>query len=323
MENPLVTVITVTYNSGKYVRDAIESVLHQNYENIEYIIGDDHSSDDTWEIISSYRDPRIKAYRNPSNLREYPNRNKALEMATGKYVIFIDGDDMVYPHGLRYMVTMLEAFPSSGLLVVGYDKNAFIYPLEFGPEQIYKLQYSGKGFLSASMVGNLFRTQALKDAGGFPTGLVCGDYYVRLKICQRHHCLVIGGNPVWARATPGQASSQVATTKGYLEVVRIDQEFIGASDSPLSEPDKTLATRNVSYPAARKIARSLVTLHWKEARYMMKTLGWTWTDLKTYLSAMPDNSYMSEYNSTHLLRMDLSKNPFSTNYKRISNGSSE
>ena len=52
--NPLVTVVTVTYNSSKYVRDAIEGVLAQSYANIEYIIADDCSTDDTWKIINEY-----------------------------------------------------------------------------------------------------------------------------------------------------------------------------------------------------------------------------------------------------------------------------
>src|SRR5438105_4541179 len=101
-EWPLVTVITVTYNSAAYVRDAIESVLAQTYDNIEYIIGDDYSTDNTWQIIREYKDERIRAYRNEKNLGEYPNRNKAISLATGKYLIFIDGDDILYPHGIAY-----------------------------------------------------------------------------------------------------------------------------------------------------------------------------------------------------------------------------
>ena len=60
---PLVSVVTVTYNSALYVRDALESVLAQTYTDLEYIICDDCSTDDTWKIISEYPDTRIKAYQ--------------------------------------------------------------------------------------------------------------------------------------------------------------------------------------------------------------------------------------------------------------------
>lgn len=69
-EQPLVTVITVAYNSSAYLRVAIESVLAQSYANIEYIICDDYSTDDTWDIICEYTDARIRAYRNEKNLTD-------------------------------------------------------------------------------------------------------------------------------------------------------------------------------------------------------------------------------------------------------------
>lgn len=312
---PLVTVITVTYNSAKYVRDAIESVLYQNYSNIEYIIGDDCSTDDTWDIIGEYQDERIKAYRNPSNMREYPNRNKALSMASGKYVLFIDGDDMVLAHGLTYMVTMLEAFPDAAMAIVGYDCNHFIYPLEFTPAEIYKFQFFGRGFLSFSMVGNLFRTSALKEQGGFPTNVISGDYYMRLKICLRHKCLIIGGNPVWGRATPGQASSNVGTPKGYTELLLMNRDIIQDPLCPLNEGDRKQALANIFRPAARRIVKDLLKLQWGRCMSLIRTLGWSWADVKKYFGAAQDHSYMSEYNSTNLLKMDLARNPYSANYK--------
>ena len=115
---PLVTIITVTYNSSKYVRDAIEGVLAQTYTNIEYIIGDDCSTDDTWSIIREYKDPRIKAYRNETNLGEYPNRNKAILMSTGEYLLFIDGDDYIYPHGLSYYVDLITKYPQAAIMTL-------------------------------------------------------------------------------------------------------------------------------------------------------------------------------------------------------------
>src|SRR5258706_6333730 len=100
---PLVTVAMVTYNSARYLTEAIESVLAQEFEDFELLICDDCSRDDTWQIASRYDDPRIRAVRNEFNMGEYQNRNQALRLARGKYVMFLDGDDFLYPHGLGFM----------------------------------------------------------------------------------------------------------------------------------------------------------------------------------------------------------------------------
>ena len=97
MPQPLFTVATITYNSSRWVRQAIESVLASSYTDFEYIISDDCSTDDTWDIIQEYKDGRIKAWRNQTNIGEYPNRNIVLRQAKGKYFLFIDGDDLTYP----------------------------------------------------------------------------------------------------------------------------------------------------------------------------------------------------------------------------------
>ena len=117
MNRPLISVLMVAYNSSKFIREAIESVLRQTYSNFELVIVDDHSSDNTWEIITSYNDARIRKYRNDSNLGEYPNRYKAISLAVGEYLIFIDGDDVVYPHGLQFMMHYAQEFQDCAMII--------------------------------------------------------------------------------------------------------------------------------------------------------------------------------------------------------------
>ncbi len=83
-EHVMFTVITVCYNSEKYLSDTITSVLAQSYRQFEYLILDDDSTDSSWDIIQKFADPRIKAIRNETNLGEYKNRNKAIELSTGE-----------------------------------------------------------------------------------------------------------------------------------------------------------------------------------------------------------------------------------------------
>lgn len=86
-KTPKVSVILTSYNHGKYLGEAIESTLNQTFQDFELIIRDDASSDDSWHIISEYRDIRIKAFRNKVNRGPVFGVNKAIsEIATGEYI---------------------------------------------------------------------------------------------------------------------------------------------------------------------------------------------------------------------------------------------
>jgi glycosyltransferase involved in cell wall biosynthesis len=93
-----------------YIAEAIDSVINSNYQNWELIIVDDCSKDRTVEIARKYekQDDRIKVYVNKTNLGDYPNRNRAASYAKGKYLKYVDADDLIYPHGLEVMVRALE-----------------------------------------------------------------------------------------------------------------------------------------------------------------------------------------------------------------------
>lgn len=91
---PKVTVMIPTYNQAGFVRDAIESALAQTYHNLEVIVGDDASTDETFHIASGIVDHRLKCVRNPVNLGRTANyRNLLYKHATGDFVVNLDGDD--------------------------------------------------------------------------------------------------------------------------------------------------------------------------------------------------------------------------------------
>ena len=114
---PKVSVLTTVYNREKYITECIESVLASSFQDWEMIIVDDQSVDRSVEIAQSYaqQDERIKVYVNEVNLGDYPNRNKAASLATGKYLKYLDADDLIYPHGLEIMVKTMECYPQCTL----------------------------------------------------------------------------------------------------------------------------------------------------------------------------------------------------------------
>ena len=109
MENfGLVSIVMPSYNSEKYIKASIESVIAQSYKNWELLIVDDCSSDKTIEIIKSFKDDRIKLFRNETNSGAALSRNWALREARGKWIAFLDSDDLWLPlkleEQLRFMI---------------------------------------------------------------------------------------------------------------------------------------------------------------------------------------------------------------------------
>lgn len=224
--DPLVSVVTVTYNSGNFVRDAIDSVLAQSYRNFEFIIGDDCSKDDTWEIISGYSDSRIIRYRNNENMGEYPNRNKAIGMASGKYLIFVDGDDVLLTYGLEFYVRNAEKFPEAGMVIQREYTNNVIYPALFSPRQILENHYFGKfDLLTSSFSSNFFRLDILKEMGMLSTRYRGGDNHIRVKIAAHYPVLFVQGYVSWPRETPGSASSKLTPALLLIETYTYTAEF--------------------------------------------------------------------------------------------------
>jgi glycosyltransferase involved in cell wall biosynthesis len=218
MDLPLVTIITVTYNSSKFVRTAIEGVLCQTYTNIEYILADDCSTDNTWDIIQQYKDPRIIAYRNETNLKEYPNRNKALSLAKGEYLIFIDGDDVIYPSAIEYFLNYAKKFPMAALLIQKNYYNHILFPVLLSPKETFQNIYFGKrNLIVSSFTSNFFKTNSLKGIGGLSTKYISGDDEVRLRIGLQYPVLLIQGWVSWPRETPNSASSKIDTIKANME----------------------------------------------------------------------------------------------------------
>jgi glycosyltransferase involved in cell wall biosynthesis len=206
--NPLVTVIMVTYNSDKYVRDAIESVLQNSYPNFELVISDDNSKDKTWEIIQSYKDSRIRSIRNENNIGEYPNRNQALKQARGEYSIFIDGDDILLYRGIENAIKEMLRYPECSFGIVKPENPKYIGPLKVSQIDIIGLEMTGNGILDSALCNNVFRSDFLKDKLLF-NQYKNSDTYSRMYFSFFSPVLIlIDPIAIW-RITPGQASGNI------------------------------------------------------------------------------------------------------------------
>ena len=117
---PLISIVTPVYNGAQYLAECIESVLAQTYQNWDYTIVNNCSTDDSKEIARRYaaRDSRIRIHDNPQFLRVIPNHNVALRLISpvSKYCKMVFADDWMFPECIERMVSVAEECPSVGIV---------------------------------------------------------------------------------------------------------------------------------------------------------------------------------------------------------------
>jgi glycosyltransferase involved in cell wall biosynthesis len=120
---PKVSIQIPTYNQSEYLSLAIDSALMQDYKNLEIVIADDCSEDDTKEIVSGFQDSRIRYFCNPANIGRVANYRKALyEYCTGDWVVNLDGDDCYVDAGfISRAMSLISQFKKKGNSIVFYQ----------------------------------------------------------------------------------------------------------------------------------------------------------------------------------------------------------
>lgn len=107
--NPKITVLLPVYNCEPYVKEAIDSILHQTFTDFEFLIIDDASTDSTVDIIKKIKDSRIKLIEKPVNTGYTNSLNLGLELAKGEYIARMDGDDISLPERFAKQVSFLDS----------------------------------------------------------------------------------------------------------------------------------------------------------------------------------------------------------------------
>lgn len=119
-EKPLVSVIINCYNSENYLRETIDSLIVQTYDNWEAIFWDNCSTDKTAEIIASYNEPRFRYFLAEKNTPLGEARNLAMERAKGLYISFLDSDDLLEPSFVQACVRAFSESQNVGLVYSRY-----------------------------------------------------------------------------------------------------------------------------------------------------------------------------------------------------------
>jgi glycosyltransferase involved in cell wall biosynthesis len=188
----MVSVIIPAYNRAAVIPQAIQSVLSQGFADLEVIVVDDASSDNTEAVVGAIKDPRLVYVRHPKNQGGAAARNTGIARARGEYVAFLDSDDQWVPDKLRKQMDLFQRLDDSYGVVYSGLKVVFEAT---GQSEIVPAVRSGN-FLNELLIANCIRTLSsvvvkrryLQAVGGLDAGLrSCQDWdlYIRLmKQCQ-------------------------------------------------------------------------------------------------------------------------------------------
>lgn len=185
--NPQTSVVVPTYNRDNTVTRAIDSILNQSIDDFEIIIVDDGSEDETRGLIEKYDDNRIRYIRHEKNKGQNIARNTGLEAAHGKYISYLDSDDVLLPYHLEKAINKLENLHSkyAGVItgyedIVGGEKiSQEVYKGRITYEDLIKDMYDRIGGLSLLT----FRSDILHEVGYHDEDVINStdlDYYLQI-----------------------------------------------------------------------------------------------------------------------------------------------
>ncbi|WP_435134188.1 glycosyltransferase family 2 protein [Formosa sp. A9] len=275
--NPLVSVLMTVYNREKYIAEAIQSVINSTYQNWELIIVDDRSKDNSVAIAKSFeeKDERIKVYINEVNLGDYPNRNKAASYAKGKYIKYVDADDMIYPYGLEQLVFYMEQFPESGYGLCSLEQDkAQIYPFLLSQEQAYKRHYFVQQIFHKAPLSAIIKKEAFEAVGKFTGKQHLGDFELWHLLSQKYPVVLMPHGIVWYREHDDQQMNDNRTDPYVpFKYILLAEELLQVTDCPLSETDRLLAVENVKKQQGTAVISAIKHHSLAKAKEMAKASG--------------------------------------------------
>lgn len=189
--NDLVSIIMPSYNTGQFIEESIQSVCNQTYTDWELIIVDDCSTDNTDEVVASIHDERIRYLKNEKNSGAAVSRNRALREAKGRWIAFLDSDDLWMPEKLEKQIRFMElnsyAFSYTYYEEINVERNQ-TKVMVTGPKRITRtgmFNYCWVGCLTVMYDRNVVGLIQIEDIKKN------NDYAMWLKVCKKADCYLL------------------------------------------------------------------------------------------------------------------------------------
>jgi glycosyltransferase involved in cell wall biosynthesis len=257
MSQPAVSILVTVYNREAYLAACLESILASTWDDFEVVVVDDGSTDGSVAIATEYasRDPRVRFFQNDSNLGDYPNRMRAAELARGRYIKYVDSDDLIYCHSLAIMMEAMEAHPAAGFgLSHSSPEDDQPYPWMLSPPDAWKKEFLGSGCLSCGPSGAIIRRDAFFEAKGFRDWGVLSDIDLWYRMSARFPVVLLPPGLVWWRRHGAQEFARDEADMFYLEKGHaLAVDALTSAACPLSEAERHAALARARQHHARRL----------------------------------------------------------------------
>jgi len=221
-----VSICIPTYNRKEYIKETIDSILSQTYKDFEIVIVDDGSTDGTEDVLKELDIP--VTYYWQENSGDAAARNKLIELAKGKYISFIDSDDLLMPDAIERMVRIMEAEDGNVIVYGSYfriDKHGKIYG------RCKRRLYSGsitQHLFESILVhacGSLFPTRILRESPAFDTSFhICSDYDLWLRLSMKYRFIALR-DPTFKRRRHSTNLSKASLENCLIEFQVVNQFY--------------------------------------------------------------------------------------------------
>jgi len=278
--SPTVSVLTTVYNRAKFLGECIESVQQSRFSDYEHIIVDDGSTDDSVAIAKRYaaQDSRIKVFVNEKNLGDYPNRNQAAKHASGKYLKYLDADDLHGPWILNVIVDAMEQFPDAGFGIIDHGPNVPTFPILLTGSEAQDDYYSKRrNIFSRSPINVIIKREAFLEIGGFSGKRMVGDFEMWHRLSCNTNLVVIPNGLAHYRKHDDQEMTEHGRDPiwGFRYFI-ISRDELQCADNPMPVDLQTAHLSSIEKKIGRTIILTIKRFGFRKADEMRGEAGWSW-----------------------------------------------
>ena len=237
---PLITVAVPVYNSEKHLAQCLESIRNQTYSNLDILLVNDGSTDQSMEICESFRlkDSRIRVFHK-RNGGVGASRNTLLELIQGEYTTFVDNDDWLEPEHVEKLYAQLKKYDADISVGNFYsfldDKGAFQFHGDFerdfeknySPEEWFKQQYESKEYMSQCFTvpwGKLYKSTLLQGIA-FPEDKAVEDDYTTYLIYLKAQKITYGHRHTYIHRKSSRSITQTVNVTHVFPIQSIEERL--------------------------------------------------------------------------------------------------
>lgn len=266
---PEISICIPTYNRKEYLEETLKSIFAQTYSDYEIVIVDDGSTDGTEQMLK--KAGYTVRYHWQKNSGDATARNKLIELAQGRYITFIDSDDLLIPDAVERMAEIIKREPDD---VVVYGSYIGIDERGSETKKSRRKLYSGHvtQYLFQDIFihscGSMFPRQVLDSMGGFDTGLrVCSDYDLWLRLSLRCRFIALSEPTFKRRRHSGNLSA--ASFNNILTELKMLERFYYEYGGKEVVPEK-MAMKRLAREECRAAKSAMHELSFQQAKNLLR-----------------------------------------------------